>query len=135
ERACEAADFERSITAPDSNPEIIDEIAKHAYEHVAATSRFPNILIFAVNDITHTSHADQLVRICRGVFNQGDDFVKKITGNPNVDRPLQRISEFRNRPNPKVVVTVDMLSTRVHIPALESIVFLRPVKSHIMWEQ
>ena len=83
----------------------------------------------------HTSHADQLVRTCRDVFNQGDDFVQKITGNPNVDRPLQRIREFRNRPNPKIVVTVDMLSTGVDIPALEFIVFLRPVKSRILWEQ
>ncbi|MCB1128898.1 MAG: restriction endonuclease subunit R, partial [Verrucomicrobiae bacterium] len=52
-----------------------------------------------------------------------------------MDRPLQRIREFRNRPNPKVVVTVDMLSTGVDIPALEFIVFLRPVKSRILWEQ
>jgi type I restriction enzyme R subunit len=81
------------------------------------------------------SHADQLVRVCREVFDQGDDFVQKITGNPNVDRPLQRIREFRNRPKPKVVVTVDMLSTGVDIPALEFIVFLRPVKSRILWEQ
>ncbi len=135
ERAFEAADIERSITAPDSNRKIIEKVAKHAYEHEAQTGRFPKILIFAVNDIPHTSHADQLVRICRNVFNQGDDFVKKITGNPNVDRPLQRIREFRNRPNPKVVVTVDMLSTGVDIPALEFIVFLRPVKSRILWEQ
>jgi type I restriction enzyme R subunit len=33
------------------------------------------------------------------------------------------------------VVTVDMLSTGVDIPALEFIVFLRPVKSRILWEQ
>src|SRR4029453_7857730 len=77
----------------------------------------------------------QIVRICREVFAQGDDFVKKITGNANVDRPLQRIREFRNRPNPKVVVTVDMLTTGVDIPALEFLVFLRPVKSRILWEQ
>jgi len=52
-----------------------------------------------------------------------------------VDRPLQKIREFRNRPNPKIVVTVDMLSTGVDIPALEFIVFLRPVKSRILWVQ
>src|SRR5436190_6228327 len=135
ERKFDAADVERSITAPDSNRKIIEEVAKYAYEHEAQTGRFPKILIFAVNDIPHTSHADQLVRICREIFNQGDAFVQKITGNPNVDRPLQRIREFRNRPNPKVVVTVDMLSTGVDIPALEFIVFLRPVKSRILWEQ
>ena len=89
----------------------------------------------AANDLPHTSHADQLVRICREEFGEGDDFVQKITGSPNVDRPLQKIRMFRNRPNPKVVVTVDMLSTGVDIPALEFIVFLRPVKSRILWVQ
>lgn len=135
EREFDASAVEREITAPLSNHKIIEEIAKHAYEHEEETGRFPKILIFAVNDLPHTSHADQLVRICRDVFAQGDDFVQKITGNPNVDRPLQRIREFRNRPKPKIVVTVDMLSTGVDIPALEFIVFLRPVKSRILWEQ
>lgn len=135
ERAFSAEDLERQITAPDSNRKIIQEIAKYAYEHEQQTGRFPKILIFAVNDLPHASHADHLVKICREVFAQGDQFVQKITGNPNVDRPLQRIREFRNRPNPKIVVTVDMLSTGVDVPALEFIVFLRPVRSRILWEQ
>ncbi len=66
---------------------------------------------------------------------QGDSFVQKITGSKTVDRPLQRIREFRNRPKPEVVVTVDMLSTGVDIPDLEFIVFLRTVKSRILFEQ
>jgi type I restriction enzyme R subunit len=135
ERQFPSEDIERRITAPQSNRKLIEEIAQHAYAHEKETGHFPKILIFAVNDIAHTSHADQLVKTCREVFGQGDDFVQKITGNPNVDRPLQRIREFRNRPNPKVVVTVDMLSTGVDIPALEFIVFLRPVKSRILWVQ
>jgi type I restriction enzyme R subunit len=48
---------------------------------------------------------------------------------------LQRIREFRNRPNPGIVVSVDMMSTGVDIPDLEYIVFLRPVKSRILFEQ
>lgn len=135
ERQFDASSIEREITAPKSNRKIVEEIAKYAYEHEQETGRFPKILFFAVNDLPHTSHAQQLVKICREVFNQGDDFVQKITGNPDVDRPLQRIREFRNRPNPRIVVTVDMLSTGVDIPALEFIVFLRPVKSRILWEQ
>jgi type I restriction enzyme, R subunit len=135
ERAFPSTEIEQKITAPDSNRKIILEIAKYAQAHEAETGHFPKILIFAVNDLPHTSHADQLVRICRDVFAQGDEFVQKITGNPNVDRPLQRIREFRNRPNPKIVVTVDMLSTGVDIPSLEFIVFLRPVRSRILWEQ
>ena len=135
EREFPAQEIERKITAVDSNRKIIQEVAKYAREHEALTGRFPKTLIFAVNDLPHTSHADQLVKICREVFDQGDEFVQKITGSPTVDRPLQLIRQFRNRPNPKVVVTVDMLSTGVDIPALEFIVFLRPVKSRILWEQ
>jgi type I restriction enzyme R subunit len=90
-------------------------------------------LFFAVNDLPHTSHADQLVDLARDVFGNGDAFVEKITG--RVDRPLQRIREFRNRPYPGVAVTVDLLTTGVDIPDLEFIVFLRPVKSRILFEQ
>ena len=98
-------------------------------------ARFPKTLIFAHNDLPHLSHADRLVDLLRDEFGRGDAFVEKITGSPTVDRPLKRIREFRNRPEPKIVVTVDMLSTGVDIPALENIVLLRPVKSRILFEQ
>jgi len=135
EREFPTGEIEVKITAPESNRKIIKEIAKYAFKHKEETGRFPKILIFAVNDLPHTSHADQIVRICREEFGQGDDFVQKITGSPTVDRPLQKIREFRNRPKPKIVVTVDMLSTGVDIPSLEFIVFMRPVKSRILWVQ
>jgi type I restriction enzyme, R subunit len=135
EREFATEEVEKKITAPDSNEKIIREIAKYASAHEAEYGHFPKMLIFADNDLQHTSHADQIVRICRDQFKRGDDFVQKITGSPNVDRPLQKIREFRNRPKPCVVVTVDMLSTGVDVPAIEFIVFLRPVKSRILWEQ
>lgn len=133
ERVFDATKVEREVTAPDSNLKILQEIRKYADGHEAATGRFPKTLIFAVNDLPHTSHADQLVDQARDVFGRGDSFVSKITG--RVDRPLQRIREFRNRPNPGVVVTVDLLTTGVDIPDLEFIVFLRPVQSRILFEQ
>lgn len=133
ERKYDSTDIERKVTAPDSNRKTLEEIRKYAIEHEERFGRFPKILIFAVNDLPHTSHADQLVDIARDVFGQGDSFVQKITG--RVDRPLQRIREFRNRENPKIVVSVDMLTTGVDIPDLEFIVFLRPVKSRILFEQ
>src|SRR3970282_2790258 len=67
------------------------------------------------------------------VFEKCASFCQKYTG--LVDRPLQRILEFRNRPNPGVVVSVDLMSTGVDIPDLEFIVLLRPVKSRILFEQ
>lgn len=135
EREFDSSEIERKITVPDSNRKIIKEIAKYASEHEKLTGRFPKTLIFAANDLPHISHADQIVQICREVFGQGSDFVQKITGNPNVDKPLQKIREFRNRPNPKIVVTVDMLSTGVDVPSIEFVVFLRPIKSRILWIQ
>lgn len=135
EREYDASAVEKGITSPISNRKILLEIAKYAGEHEAKTGRFPKILIFAVNDIPHISHADQLVNLSREIFARGDEFVQKITGSPSVDRPLEKIRRFRNRPEPSIVVTVDMLSTGVDIPALEFIVFLRPVKSRILWTQ
>src|SRR5439155_2044663 len=77
--------------------------------------------------------ADLIVVIAREPFGQGEAFVQKITG--RADRPLQRLREFRNRPKPAIAVSVDMLTTGVDIPDLEFLVFLRPVKSRILFEQ
>jgi type I restriction enzyme R subunit len=133
ERSFDAAKVEREITAPDSNLKILEELKRHTDAHEEEFGRFPKTLIFAVNDLPHTSHADQLVNTARDLFGRGDPFVAKITG--RVDRPLQRIREFRNRPNPGIVVTVDLLTTGIDIPDLEFLVFLRPVKSRILFEQ
>lgn len=133
ERDFNSSQIERDITVPDSNRKILREIKKYTDEHELAYGRFPKTLIFAVNDLPQVSHSDQLTRLAREIWGRGDSFVQKITG--RVDRPLQRIREFRNRPYPGIVVSVDMLSTGVDIPDLECIVLLRPVKSRILFEQ
>ena len=133
QRQYDTGDLEAKVTAPESNLKIIHEVKKYADAHEERLGRFPKTLIFAVNDLPHTSHADQLVGACRDVFGRGEAFVQKITG--RVDRPLQRIREFRNRPEPGIAVTVDLLTTGVDIPDLELIVFLRPVQSRILFEQ
>jgi type I restriction enzyme R subunit len=135
ERQFDTAAIEAKVTAPESNRKILEEVKKHAGEHEKLHGRFPKTLIFAANDLPHTSHANQLVDLARDVFGRGDAFVTKITGAKDVDRPLQRIREFRNRPNPCIAVTVDLLTTGVDIPDLEYLVFLRPVKSRILFEQ
>jgi len=133
ERHFDASEVESKVTSPDSNRKVLEELRQYCVEHEQEYGRFPKILIFAANDIPHISHADQLVDIARDVFGRGDSFVQKITG--RVDRPLRRIKEFRNRDMPSIAVTVDMLSTGVDIPDLEFIVFLRSVKSRILFEQ
>lgn len=127
------SELERLVTSPDSNRKILQELKKYADAHEKEHGRFPKTLIFAANDLPHASHADELAELAREIFGRGEGFVRKITG--RVDRPLQRIREFRNRPNPGIAITVDLLSTGVDIPDLEYIVFLRPVKSRILFEQ
>lgn len=133
EREYAASEVERKVTVPDSNRRILDEVKRYAEEHERQFGRFPKTLIFADNDLPHVSHADQLVDEARAIFGRGEAFVTKITG--RVDRPLQRIREFRNRAKPGVVVSVDLMSTGVDIPDLEFIVLLRPIKSRILFEQ
>jgi type I restriction enzyme R subunit len=135
ERELPAPAIDMEWAAPDRDRKIVQELAKYLREQEAGRKRFPKTLIFAHNDLPHVSHADRLVELLRDGFGRGDSFVQKITGSPSVDRPLQRIREFRNRPEPGIVVTVDLLSTGVDIPALENIVFLRPVRSRILFEQ
>jgi type I restriction enzyme R subunit len=133
ERSFDASEIERKVTAPDSNRKILQELKRYTDQFREEKGRFPKTLIFAANDLPHVSHADQLVEQARSIFGQGQDFVSKITG--RVDRPLKRIREFRNRPKPGITVTVDLLTTGVDIPDLEFLVFLRPVKSRILFEQ
>jgi len=135
ERVYDTTDLEEKATAPDRNRKIIKEFAKYALEQEKELSRFPKTLVFAVNDLPHISHADQVVDMLRDEFGRGDALVQKITGSPTVDRPLQWIRKFRNRPEPMIAVTVDMLTTGVDVPKLENLLFIRPVKSRILFEQ
>ncbi len=135
ERELPANTLDNDWTAPDRDRKIVKELATYLREHEQRTGHFPKTLIFAHNDQPFISHADQMVKFLREEFMQGDDFVQKITGSPSVDRPLDKIRRFRNRPAPAIVVTVDLLSTGVDIPAIEAIVILRPIKSRILFTQ
>jgi type I restriction enzyme, R subunit len=93
-------------------------------------------LIFCVTD----QHADMVVMHLKEAFaarydGVDDDAVMKITGEPNTDRPLEKIRRFRNERTPNVVVTVDLLTTGIDIPKIANLVFLRRVRSRILYEQ
>ena len=92
-------------------------------------------LIFCVQD----NHADMVVRLLRELFAEKEpelpveEAIVKITG--SVDKPLQCIREYRNERFPNIAVTVDLLTTGVDIPKISNLVFLRRVKSRILYEQ
>ncbi|TPG13542.1 type I restriction-modification system endonuclease [Sphingomonas oligophenolica] len=91
-------------------------------------------LLFAARD----DHADILVEELRAALTeeygpQAHDLVDKITG--SVDKPLDRIKAFKNDPRPKYVVTVDLLTTGIDVPAITNLVFVRRVNSRILYDQ
>jgi type I restriction enzyme R subunit len=62
-----------------------------------------------------------------------DAAVKKITG--SVDNVKTLIRSFRNDANPKIAVTVDLLTTGIDVPSITNLVFIRRVNSRILYDQ
>ena len=91
----------------------------------------PKTLIFAKDD----SHAEEIVRIVREEFDKGNDFCQKITYRVSGKKPEDLIAAFRNSYNPRIAVTVDMIATGTDIKPLECLLFMRTVKSRILFEQ
>ncbi len=89
----------------------------------------PKTLIFAQNDM----HADEIVEMIREIFGKGNSFSKKITG--KASRPDQLLAEFRNTPELRAAVTVDMIATGTDVRPIECVFFLRDVKSAAYFEQ
>ena len=91
-------------------------------------------LVFCASD----SHADMVVRLLKDAFTElygevEDKAVAKITG--YIDRADEMIRHLKNERLPSVAVTVDLLTTGIDVPAIDKLVFLRRVKSRILYEQ
>ncbi|MED4534171.1 type I restriction-modification system endonuclease [Metabacillus fastidiosus] len=91
-------------------------------------------LIFAATD----DHADLVVNILKEEFERvygdvEDNAVMKITG--SIKDPSKAIKRFKNERLPNIVVTVDLLTTGVDVPSITNLVFLRRVRSRILYEQ
>ena len=91
----------------------------------------PKTLIFAKDD----NHAEEIVKIVREEFNEGNEFAVKITYKTEGESTANLISQFRNDFNPRIAVTVDMIATGTDIKPLEIVFFMRPVKSRLLFEQ
>ena len=91
-------------------------------------------LIFAAND----QHADLVVRLLKDSLDAryggvDDNAVVKITG--AADKPGELLRRYKNERLPNFAVTVDLLTTGIDVPEIVNLVFLRRVKSRILYEQ
>ena len=91
----------------------------------------PKTLIFAKDD----SHAEDIVEIVREEFGRGNAFCQKITYKTTGKKPKDLIQEFRISYEPRIAVTVDMIATGTDIRPVEVVIFLRSVKSRVLFEQ
>jgi type I restriction enzyme, R subunit len=91
----------------------------------------PKTLIFAKDD----SHAEDIVGIVRDEFGRGNAFCQKITYKVTAANPRDLIQAFRNQYEPRIAVTVDMVATGTDIRPIEIVMFLRAVKSRVLFEQ
>lgn len=92
-------------------------------------------LIFAASD----DHADMIVRILKeeyekqNFYNMNGEIIVKMTGYvKDIDHLVKK---FKNETYPTIGVTVDLLTTGVDVPKISNLVFLRKVKSRILYHQ
>jgi type I restriction enzyme R subunit len=122
--------LDRAVVAPNQIRTILQTFKDRLPTEIfPGRNEVPKTLIFAKDD----SHAEDIVHIAREVFGKGDEFCKKITY--QVQNPEQLISDFRNAYFPRIAVTVDMIATGTDIKPVEILIFMRAVKSRILFEQ
>ena len=91
-------------------------------------------MVFCATD----AHADMVVGLLKEAFAKvygevEDDAVQKITG--AADKPMDKIRRYKNERLPNVAVTVDLLTTGIDVPAITNLVFIRRVRSRILYDQ
>src|SRR3990170_4022198 len=124
--------LDRDVVAPDQIRTIIRTFKEKLLTEIfPGRKEVPKTLIFAKDD----SHAEDIVHIVREEFGKGNEFCKKITYKTTGEKPEDLIASFRNSYNPRIAVTVDMISTGTDIRPLECLIFMRDVKSRVYFDQ
>ena len=127
------AEFNRKVYSENFNRAVCQALAREIPPDSPGKT-----LIFAARD----DHADKVAALLLEELQEeyGSDqvpasMVQKITGAKSVDNPQGLILKFKNDPYPKYVVTVDLLTTGIDVPRICNLVFLRRVKSRILYDQ
>lgn len=137
----EAADLEDELNFEIEafNRQVINESFNQVICDELATELDPlgeeKTMIFCATD----NHADMVKRLLDEAFKKelGDAYnsaaVEKITGaSPN---QAELIKQYKNERYPNVAITVDLLTTGIDVPKICNLVFMRRVKSRILFEQ
>ena len=127
--------FNRQVITENFNRAVLEEIARDIDPETPEEQG--KTLIYAVDD----AHADLIVKILKEVYSESgvdNETIKKITGSVGGGNPKkvqEAIKRFKNERYPSVAVTVDLLTTGIDVPEITTLVFLRRVRSRILFEQ
>ncbi|MEV5609225.1 DEAD/DEAH box helicase family protein [Streptomyces sp. NPDC052225] len=123
----------RSVIAVDEIRAVLQTYKNNWQRWFPGRKDLPKTLIFAVGE----DHAEDVLRLSKEVFGRGDAFAKKITykSRQNGENPDDLINDLRNSPSLRIAVTVDMIATGTDVRALECVIFLRSVRSAVLFEQ
>lgn len=130
ELSFEVEAFNRRVISENFNRVICEQLAKELYPFGDEKT-----MIFCATDL----HADMVKRLLddafkamyNGDYNQAA--VAKITGQS--DKVEQLIRQYKNERYPNIAITVDLLTTGIDVPKICNLVFMRRVKSRILYEQ
>ncbi|WP_460104988.1 type I restriction-modification system endonuclease [Pseudomonas sp. H1_D04] len=92
-------------------------------------------MIFCVNQ----AHAERVKNLLDEAFREAyaeqynQATVQIITGQS--DKVEQLIRRYKNEPHPSIAITVDLLTTGIDVPKICNLVFMRRVRSRILYEQ
>ena len=124
--------LDREVVAVDQIRTVVKVFKEKLFTEIfPGREEVPKTLVFAKDD----SHAEDIVKIIREEFGKGNEFCMKITYRTVGEKPENLIASFRNSYNPRIAVTVDMISTGTDIRPLECLLFMRDVKSRVYFEQ
>jgi type I restriction enzyme R subunit len=121
--------FNKRVITESFNQVVLNKLT----EYIDPTSKEKTLIFAASND-----HADLVVRLLKKAFKDRgdeieDDAIVKITG--SIYKPIDAIKRLKNERLPNVVVTVDLLTTGIDVPTITNLVFLRRIKSRILYDQ
>lgn len=124
--------FNRRVITEPFNRTVLEEIAKDLNPEGDGKT-----LIYAADD----NHADLITKLLKEIYEPmgvSNDAIMKITGSiggGNSKKVQEAIKRFKNEKYPNIAVTVDLLTTGVDVPEITTLVFMRRVKSRILFEQ
>ncbi|MCQ4320762.1 type I restriction-modification system endonuclease [Stutzerimonas stutzeri] len=126
----EIESFNRRVITPGFDKVICKQLAQEL-----DPSGDEKAMIFCVNQ----AHAERVKNLLDDAFKEyhGEDYnqaaVQIITGQS--DKVVQLIRQYKNERYPSIAITVDLLTTGIDVPRICHIVFMRRVRSRILYEQ